>query len=311
MGFQPGTMTAQGYDPAQASSYIKQYQNPYEQQVINASMRDINRQQKQSLNQLGAQATQAGAFGGDRFALESAETRRGFAQTAADTAARMRQQGFNTALGAAQSQAAAQTAANQFGATAGMDVQQFNIGNQIAANTSRLGAAQQLASLGQQAFGIGQTIQQNQAQQGLLQQGLQQALIDAAKAQFAGYSGAPMASLQAPLAALGAAPNVSTTTTSQNPGLFNYLQLAATAAPSVSDARLKKNVTAKGKIGNVNFYTWDWNEVGKKVADPAQPTFGVIADELRETHPHLVVRGDDGYLRVNYAGLASELENAA
>lgn len=231
MNFQPGKMAAQGYNPAQASSYIGQYQNPYEQQVIDASMRDINRQQQQSLNQLGAQATQAGAFGGDRFALESAETRRGFAQTAADTAARMRQQGFNTALGAAQNQAAAQTAASQFGATAGMNAQQFNIGNQMSANQSRLGAAQQLAGLGQQAFGIGQTIQQNQAQQGLLQQGIQQALIDAAKAQFAGYSGAPMASLQAPLAALGAAPNVSTTTQSMQPGLFNYLQLGASLNP--------------------------------------------------------------------------------
>jgi hypothetical protein len=88
------------------------------------------------------------------------------------------------------------------------------------------------------------------------------------------------------------------------------LQFAA-KLPGISDARLKKNVTAKGKIGNVNFYTWDWNDAGKKIADPAQPTFGVIADELQKTHPHLVSRGNDGYLRVNYAGLASELENAA
>lgn len=369
MGFRPMTMRAQGYNPAmqrsagtqQAVGYkpaqqqtytlsgtnIGQYQNPYQQQVINTAMRDINRQQQKSLNQLGAQATQAGAFGGDRFALESAETRRGFAETAADTAAQLRQQGYGQALGAAQfdvgqrtaaeaanvaaqqaaqrfgaesqygaqaanlarqqqinaANAAAQTAANQFGAQAGMNVQQQNIANQMAANTARLNAAQQMAGLGQQAFGIGQTIQQNQAQQGLLQQGIQQALIDAAKAQFAGYSNAPMASLQAPLAALGAAPNVSTTTQTMQPGLFNYLQL--------SDARLKTNITPKGEKGGVKFYTWDWNEAGKKVADPAQPTFGVIADELQETHPHLVVRGDDGYLRVNYAGLASELENAA
>lgn len=373
MGFQPGTMTAQGYNPAMqksvgtqravgykpaqqqtytlAGTNIGQYQNPYQQQVIDTAMRDINRQQQKSLNQLGAQATQAGAFGGDRFALESAETRRGFAETAADTAAQLRQQGYGQALGAAQfdvgqrtaaeaanvaaqqaaqrfgaesqygaqaaniarqqqinaANAAAQTAASQFGATAGMNVQQQNIANQMAANTARLNAAQQMAGLGQQAFNTGQTIQQNQAQQGLLQQGIQQALIDAAKGQFAGYTGAPMASLQAPLAALGAAPNVSTTTQSMQPGLFNYLQLGA----GLSDARLKTNITPKGEKGGVKFYTWDWNEAGKKVADPAQPTFGVIADELQETHPHLVVRGDDGYLRVNYAGLASELENAA
>jgi hypothetical protein len=28
-----------------------------------------------------------------------------------------------------------------------------------------------------------------------------------------------------------------------------------------------------------------------------------MADELMETHPHLVARASDGYLRVNYGGL--------
>jgi hypothetical protein len=35
-----------------------------------------------------------------------------------------------------------------------------------------------------------------------------------------------------------------------------------------------------------------------------------MADELRETHPHLVKRGQDGYLRVDYRGLSKELEAA-
>jgi hypothetical protein len=38
------------------------------------------------------------------------------------------------------------------------------------------------------------------------------------------------------------------------------------------------------------------------------PRSGVIADELREIHPDLVIRGDDGYLRVDYAGLAKRQE---
>jgi len=181
---------------------------------------------------------------------------------------------------------------------------------QLGQQQTQMAGAAQLGQLGQQAFNTGQAIQQQQMQQGLLQQGLQQALIDAAKGQYAGYTGAPQASLGAPLAALGAMPNVSTTTQSQSPGLLNYLQLA-TMLPGLSDVRLKTNITPKGEKGGVKFYTWDWNKTGKKIADPAQPTFGVIADELQETHPHLVSRGDDGYLRVNYAGLASELENAA
>ena len=310
MGFQPIMTRAIGYNPAQASRYISQYQNPYESQVVQSVLTDLGGAQQQSLNQLGAEATQARAFGGSRHGIAEAETRKSYAQQAADAAAQMRQQGFNTALGAAQAQAAAQTAANQFGATAGMNVQQQNFANQLAALGARQGAASQLGGLASQAFQTGQTIQQQQAQQGLLQQGLQQALIDAARGQYAGYTGAPQAALGAPLAALGATTVPQSTTETKDPGLFSYLQLAA-GLPGVSDARLKKNVTAKGKIGNVNFYTWDWNDAGKKIADPAQPTFGVIADELQKTHPHLVARGNDGYLRVNYAGLASDLENAA
>ena len=84
-----------------------------------------------------------------------------------------------------------------------------------------------MGALGQQAFNTGQAIQNQQSQQGILQQGMQQALIDAAKAQYAGYTGSPMQALSAPLAALGSVPNQSTQTDSMKPGLFNYLQLGA------------------------------------------------------------------------------------
>ena len=60
-----------------------------------------------------------------------------------------------------------------------------------------------------------------------MQQALQQQLIDAARGQYAGYTGAPQQSLGLPLAALGAAPVPQTTTQSQKPGLLNYLQLGA------------------------------------------------------------------------------------
>ena len=149
-------------------------------------------------------------------------------------------------------------------------------------------------------------------QQGLMQQGLQQALIDAARGQYAGYTGSPGASLNAPLAALGVAqPGAGGTTTgTSNPGLLDYLSTAALAATRLSDPRLKTNITPRGEVGGFKLYDWDWNDEGKRIADPAQPTFGVMADELQETHPHLVKRGEDGYLRVNYHGLVAELEAA-
>jgi hypothetical protein len=88
--------------------------------------------------------------------------------------------------------------------------------------------AQQLGSLSNLGFGMGQDIQQQQMQQGLQQQALNQALIDAAKQQYSGYTGAPMQSLQAPLAALGVGGRLEQTQTStKNPGMFDYLQLGA------------------------------------------------------------------------------------
>jgi hypothetical protein len=199
---------------------------------------------------------------------------------------------------AVQAQAARQQAANQ-----------ADFGGQFQTAGVRAGAASQLGALGQQAFNTGQTIQQNQMQQGLMQQGLQQSLIDAARGQYAGYTGAPMSSLSAPLAALGATPNQSTTTQTRNPGLFDYLGLAA-GIGGVSDTRLKTDIKPIGAHKGINLYTWNWNDEGKRIANPAQPTIGVMAQELRETHPHLVKAGEDGYLRVDYRGLNSELEAA-
>ena len=86
--------------------------------------------------------------------------------------------------------------------------------------------------------------------------------------------------------------------------------MTAAATMAASDPRLKTNITPRGEVGGVKFYDWEWNDEGKRIADPAQPTFGVMADELQETHPHLVKRGEDGYLRVNYDGLVAELEAA-
>jgi len=177
---------------------IGAYANPYENQVVQQSMRDVGSAAKMGLNQLDAQAGAAKAFGGSRHGIAQAETMKGFNQQAMDQAAQLRSQGFNTSLQAA-----------------------------MADRQARLGAASQLGNLGQQAFGVGQTIQGQQQQQGLLQQSIQQALIDAARQQYAGYTGAPQTALQAPLAALGVTPTPQTTTNSMQPGLFNYLQLGA------------------------------------------------------------------------------------
>ena len=188
----------QGTQRAMQAPNIGQFMNPYTRQVTQNTLADLERQRQMQMNTLGAQASGARAFGGSRHGVAEALTNEAFARQGAQAFGNLQQQGFNTALQAAQAQQ----------------------GRQMA------GAAQ-LGQLGQQAFGTGQAIQQQQAQQGLLQQGIQQALIDAAKQQYAGYTGAPTAALNAPLAALGVTPVPQSTTNSMKPGLFNYLQLGA------------------------------------------------------------------------------------
>ena len=141
-----------------------------------------------------------------------------------------------------------------------------NYGGQFNAANIQAGAANQLGNLSQTGFGFGQQIGQQQAQQGLMQQGLQQALIDAARGQYAGAVGAPNASLGLPLTALGAMPNQSTTTQTKTPGLFDYLGLGASLL--TSDTRLKTNITPRGTKGGIKLYSWDWNDEGKRIADP-------------------------------------------
>jgi len=258
---QSPAVTAQNVQAGQlANTNLSAYTNPFESQVVDQSLQDIERSRLMAQNQLGAQATSANAFGGSRQGIAEAETNRAFADQAARTASGLRQAGYNQAqqmamqdIGTAQQAAlanqqanlaagtttagfgqqanlanqAALNQANQFGATQAMAAQVANQNALANANQARLQAANQMGALGQQAFGTGQAIQNQQAQQGILQQGMQQALIDAAKAQYAGYTGSPLAALSAPLAALGAAPAQQTTTDSMKPGLFNYLQLGA------------------------------------------------------------------------------------
>lgn len=185
---------AGAYNAALQGPNIGQFANPFQQQVINNTMGDIGTAQQMAQNQLGAQATQARAFGGSRHGVAEGLTNQGFIKQAADTSANLNMQGFNTALAAGQQQQ-------------GM-----------------------LSNLAQQGFGFGQQLNQQQMQQGGMQQGMVQMLIDAAKGQYGGFTGAPAQSLQLPMAALGAANmGQQTQTQTQKPGLFDYLTLGATA----------------------------------------------------------------------------------
>ena len=172
------------------------YMNPYTTGAIDAAMGDIDRTRQQQINQIGAAAGQAGAFGGSRHGVAEALTNEAATRQMANTAANMR----NNAWGQAQNAA------------------MYDIGNRVQ-------AGQNLANLSQQGFGMGQAINQQQLQQGSIQQALQQELINAAKSQWAGFTGAPAQSLQYPLAALGTVPVPQKSETTKTPGIFDILGL--------------------------------------------------------------------------------------
>ena len=183
-----------------AGTNLQQYQNPYTTDVINATQADVLRGASMGLNELGRQATAANAFGGSRHGVAMGEMGRGVAEQLASASAGLRSQGFMNAQQMAQ-----------------QDIQ------------NRMNQAAQLGNLGAQSFGYGQQIQGQLAAQGAQQQAIQQALIDAAKAQYQGYTTQPAVGLGYVSSALGATPVPQTQTTSRQPGLFDYLTLAATA----------------------------------------------------------------------------------
>lgn len=194
---------ASQYQPMTAADNMGRYQNPYQQQVIDNTLQDMNRARQMTLNDVGASATQAGAFGGSRHGLVEAETNRNFFDRVGNMSAQMNQQGFNTALGAGQ----------------------FDAQQDLAGVGTRLNAAGTLGNLSNLGFGMGQQIQSDQMRQGQQQQMMMQQLIDAGRQQYQGFTNAPQQSLNAPLAAIGGVPTPQSTTTTNNPGLLNYLSL--------------------------------------------------------------------------------------
>lgn len=147
------TGAAQGYDPNSAQAFM----NPYQQQVIDASMKQIDRQNAIAQQGVQAQAAQAGAFGGSRDAIQRAEMQRNAADQKNSVIANLMNQGYTQAQAQAQSafeqqqgrQLQAGSAIGQAGATQGsLAAQQAGVG--------QAGASLQGSLAGQQA-GVGQS----------------------------------------------------------------------------------------------------------------------------------------------------------
>jgi len=142
------------------------YMSPYQQDVIDTTLAEFDRQTQSGLPSLAANAIQAGAFGGGRQGVAESEFLSGQARNRAALQAQLLQQGFGQAQQAAgQAFAQQQALAQQQSQLAALSPQL--VGSQIAGLTT-LGGIQQA----QEQAGLS-------AQQQLAQQQLQQPLTAA------------------------------------------------------------------------------------------------------------------------------------
>jgi hypothetical protein len=211
-----------------AGADMASYMSPYTDSVIESGLRDLGGAQEMSLNQQGAQATAANAFGGSRQGIAEAETRKAYGQQAADFIGRQRSNAFNQAQQAAQfdisgqQQRALQQA--QFNQQAGLTNlqanQQARMSNQqaalAAAGVRGAGAAGLGSIAGQQLqsslAGLGAQTAAGEAQRSLSQAGL-----DANFQDFMAAQNFPLTQFGVLTGAAGAVPSGYGTTKTRDP----------------------------------------------------------------------------------------------
>ena len=272
---------------------IAAYQSPYQQQVIDVALGDIQRQADIAQQQAQERSIRAGAFGGSRSALLEAEAARPYAEQAARTVAGLRQAGFEQAQRAAESDIARQ-----------MQMAQFTPQFQLQAQAQQAGLLGDIQAQNLQRLGLLGGI-------GAQQQALQQAALEAPYQEFQralAYGPQQLGLLQAGMGT----PLQSTTGTAQQKTGFGDVLAAGGELYALSkllplmggsDERMKKDIKFLGKEKGHNIYSWNWNDKAKSIGWDKYPTIGVIAQEVMKYMPEAVTKNDDGYYMVNYGVL--------
>jgi len=154
---------------------LSAYTNPFQQAVIDETLKRLNEEGARAQNQLAAQATGAGAFGGSRFGVESAQLGESLQDARARAIAQLNQQNFAQAL---------QTGQSAFENQQRRQQQLSQLLSGIGGLTGQLGGQQ--AQIGGQQIGAGQAAQQAGLQDitalqqlGGQQQQQQQAILEA------------------------------------------------------------------------------------------------------------------------------------
>ncbi len=113
-------------DPDAIYQGIDDYMNPYEQNVVDRVVSDVDRSRRMALERVRADAVGAGAFGGGRHGLTEAETNRNAMDVIANTTADLRRQGFDTAAGLSAQDIQNEMVTDQFNVGMSNEARQFN-----------------------------------------------------------------------------------------------------------------------------------------------------------------------------------------
>ena len=177
-----GAQTVAGAEFVPTQATLDRFMDPYQQNVTQEALKEIDRQQQIAENRLAGQAVRAGAFGGSRFGVAQSE----LARNAADL--RSRRIFEDLSRNFQQAQAAAR-AANQ------QRIQAGQVFGQLGRGTSGIGGA--MAGLGAQQ----QALQRQDVGQllgiGGLQQQQAQRELDVRTANLAAMENAPFQQLSA------------------------------------------------------------------------------------------------------------------
>ena len=342
LGFQPaavqaGQVQTQFEAPkAQAAQFtdasLGQYMNPYQQGVIDVGLQDISRQEDLARQQRAQRASAARAFGGSRAAIQEGIAAGEQARERNRFIAEQRAQGFQQAaqlreadVGRQQQIALANQAAQQQAQQMGLGAQQFNVQQGMQAGLAnqqaglqgaqfRLGAAQQLGSLGQQALQNRYGAAQAMMGMGQAQQQLAQQMMNAQREEFMRRQQYPLQQLAIRQGAVsGALVNQQSSTTQQSRP--SYAQIAAGFA--ASDMRMKRDVekikNPLDKVNRLKGIEFEWEDG----YDPDEGGDGegkrdmsVSAQDVEKVMPSAVSRRPDNMRQIHLPQMVGLLTEA-
>lgn len=323
----PSTVSYDGYraptlgaakttDAAQLIDYMDQYQNPYTQRVIDATLADYDENSGVRRAAMAADAGKTEAFGGSRYGIAQGQLEGELARGRASTEAALLDQQFRLAGQFAGQDAGMAQQTGQFNANAlnnfiltqaGMkaDAARFGAEAKNAESTANASLLEQSYQRALQAAGLEGQLAQTAGNQELAQLGAMAELGGIQRGIASEYTNALPTQLQMGAGlygslnpALYAGSNMvgTMTGTQKSGGLGSWLpQVAGSAmqagAMAFSDRRLKTDIERLGDYGKIGRYKY---RIG------GRPEIGAMADEVAEHYPEALGPVVRGFATVNY-----------